>query len=148
MMLVKGSFEDFFYILVGLVWVAYSIYKGIQKKKSQSNPSEKVKKKSVLETLMDEFLEKKEPVQPEPIVYEAPSQDIEFEEKSDPEVFSYDDIYEESNYNAVSDVYKEKPKTKTNLKTKLKITPKKVKTPRFNLRKAVIYSELLNSRYF
>ena len=148
MMLVKGSFEDFFYILVGLVWVAYSIYKGVQKKKAQSNPSEKVKKKSVLETLMDEFLEKEEPVQPEPIVYETPPQNIEFEKKKDPEIFSYDDVYEESNYNAISDVSTEKPKTKTNLKTKLKTSPKKAKTPRFNLRKAVIYSELLNSRYF
>ncbi|RLD44382.1 MAG: hypothetical protein DRI89_03335 [Bacteroidetes bacterium] len=147
-MLVKGSFEDFFYILVGLIWVAYSIYKGVQKKKLQNSPNEKVKKKSVLENLMDEFLEKEAPVQPEPIVYEATSEDIEFEEKKDTEVFSYDDIYEESNYNAASDVYRKKPETKTKLKTELKISPKKSKTPRFNLRKAVIYSELLNSRYF
>lgn len=147
-MLVKGSFEDYFYILVGLVWVAFSIYKGIQKKKSQQAPDQKTKKKSVLETLMDEFLEKEETVQTEPIVYEAPSQDIEFEEEVKEEVFSYDDIYENSNYNEVTGTYSKRAETKSRLKTNLKTPSTKRKKMRFNLKKAVIYSEILNKRYF
>ena len=147
-MLVKGSFEDYFYILVGLVWVAFSIYKGIQKKKSQQAPNQKTKKKSVLETLMDEFLEKEETVQPEPIVYEAPSQDIEFEEEVKEEVFSYDDIYEKSNYNEAAEVYSNKTEAKSRFKTNLKTPSTKRKKTRFNLKKAVVYSEILNRRYF
>jgi hypothetical protein len=147
-MLVKGSFEDFFYILVGLIWVAFSIYKGIQKKKSQQTPDQKVKKKSILETLMDEFLDQKETVQPEPIVYETPSQDIELEEEVKNEVFSYDDIYEKSNYNEVASVYSNKTDAKRKLKTNLKAASPKRKKTRFDLKKAIVYSEILNRRYF
>jgi len=147
-MLVKGSFEDYFYILVGLIWVAFSIYKGIQKKKSQQTPNQKVKKKSVLETLMDEFLEQEETVQPEPIVYEAPSEDIEFEEEVKDEVFSYDDIDEKSNYNKSTEVYSNRTDAKRRFKTNLKTPSTKRKKTRFDLRKAVVYSEILNRRYF
>lgn len=146
-MLVKGSFEDYFYILVGLIWVAFSIYKGVQKKKSQKTPDKEVKKKSMLETIMDEFLEKEKPVQAEPIVYDASPQNVELEEEEKEEVFSYDDIYEKSNYNEFSEVHK-KTETKSRLKTNLKATSRKRQKPRFNLRKAVIYSELMNKRYF
>ncbi len=147
-MLVKGSFEDFFYILAGLVWVAFSIYKGVQKKKAKDNIGEKVKKKSVLETLMDEFLEKEEKIQPEPIVLEAAPEELNFEEEAEGKAFSYDDIYEKSNYNEVLGVNEKKPETKAKLKANLKTLPKSRKTSRFNLRKAVIYSELLNRPYF
>jgi hypothetical protein len=146
-MLIKGSFEDFFYILVGLIWVAVSIYKGMQKKKSQNAPAEKVKKKSVLETLMNEFLEEEKPVQPETIVYQAPSQDTNFEEEEKTEVFSYDDIYEQSNYNEVSEVNTIKTEAKTKRRTDLKVPVRTRKKQHFNLKKAVIYSEILNRRY-
>lgn len=147
-MLVKGSFEDYFYILAGLVWVAFSIYKSVQKKKAKGNPNEKVKKKSVLETLMDEFLEKGEQKQPEPIVLEADPEELNLEEETEEKTFSYDDIYEKSNYNEVLGVYEKKSETKAKLKTNLKTLPKSKKTSRFNLRKAVIYSEILNRPYF
>jgi len=147
-MLVKGSFEDFFYILAGLIWVAFSIYKGIQKKKSQQTPDQKVKKKSMIETLMDEFLDQKETVQPEPIVYETPSQDVELEEEVKNEVFSYDDIYEKSNYNEVAAVYSNKTDAKRKLKTNLKAASPKRKKTRFDLKKAIVYSEILNRRYY
>ncbi len=146
-MLIKGSFEDFFYILVGLIWVAFSIYKGVQKKKAQGIPAKSRKKKSMLETLLDEFLEKQEQPEPEPVVYEASPEPADIEEETRQEVFSYDDLYEKSNYSEVSEVYEKKPEPKTNLKTKLTKPTVKRKKPRFNLRKAVIYSELLNRRY-
>jgi len=146
-MIIKGSFEDFFYILVGLIWVGVSIYKGMQKKKAQQSPDRQVKKKSVLETLMNEFLEAEKPAEPEPIIYEAPLETTEVEEEVEKEVFSYDDIYEKSNYNEVSEVYDENTETKTILNTNLKAPPGKRKRQRFNLRKAVIYSEILNRRY-
>jgi hypothetical protein len=146
-MLVKGSFEDFFYILIGLIWVGFSIYKGMQKKKQQQSPAGEAKKKSVLETLMDEFLENGEAVRPAPVVDEEPSETIDFKDETKSEVFSYDDIYEESNYNEVSEVYEQKTETKSKLKTNLKVPVKRKKHTRFNLKKAVIYSEILNRRY-
>lgn len=147
-MLIKGSFEDYFYILVGLIWVAFSIYKGMQKKKSKQTTGEEVKKKSVLETLMDEFLEKEQQIQPEPIIYQAPTDDELIEEKAADEPFSYDDIYEKSNYNEADDVYTKKPVVKNKLKANLNLPGKTRKRTRFDLRKAVIYSEILNRRYF
>jgi len=146
-MLVKGSFEDFFYILIGLIWVGFSIYKGMQKKKQQQSPAGEAKKKSVLETLMDEFLENGEAARPAPVVDEEPSETVDFKDETKSEVFSYDDIYEESNYNEVSEVYEQKTETKSKLKTNLKVPVKRKKHTRFNLKKAVIYSEILNRRY-
>lgn len=148
-MLIKGSFEDFFYILVGLIWVAFSIYKGMQKKKSKQTTGDKVKKKSVLETLMDEFLEKEQQPQSEPIIYQAPVVDDELiEEKAEDEIFSYDSMYERSNYIETDDVYTKKPAAKSALKSNLTIPHKTKRKQQFNLRKAVIYSEILNRRYF
>ena len=34
-MLSKGSFEDYLYILIGIIWVAFSIYQGKKKKKRE-----------------------------------------------------------------------------------------------------------------
>lgn len=147
-MLIKGSFEDYFYILVGLIWVAFSIYKGMQKKKSKQATGDQVKKKSVLETLMDEFLEKEQQIQPEPIIYEAPIDDELNKEKAGDEPFSYDDIYEKSNYNEADELYTKKPVDKSKLKANLNLPRKTRKRTQFDLRKAVIYSEILNRRYF
>lgn len=147
-MIIKGSFEDFFYILIGLVWVAFSIYKGIQKKKSKQTTGGEVKKKSVLESIMDEFLEKEQQAQPEPIIYQAPVDTELTEENAEDEPFSYDDIYERSNYNEADDVYTKKPIEKSKLKPNLKIPVKTTRKTKFDLRKAVIYSEILNRRYF
>ncbi|MCF6169941.1 MAG: hypothetical protein L3J66_03070 [Bacteroidales bacterium] len=121
----------------------------MQKKKSQGTaPGKVARKKSVLESLMDEFLEKQEPLQPDAAVYDESPNDTEIEEKKDAEVFSYDDVYEESNYNEVSDVLLEKPPVKTRIKTELKKPLINRKIRKFDLRKAVIYSEILNRRYF
>jgi len=40
-MLSKGSFEDFLYILIGIIWVAFSIYKGSKRKKQTQKQSTK-----------------------------------------------------------------------------------------------------------
>lgn len=154
-MVVKGSFEDFIYILAGLVWVAFSIYKGSQKqKKAKASGNEKNKSKSSIEDLIGEFLGVKE----EESVYkeerlDSPSENVLFDEvekietsnESRPtEVFSYDDKYEEDNYSEENTVFTPMvSEVKAVRRAEYKKPIRKRKKPRFDVKKAVIYSEIL-----
>jgi len=148
-MLVKGSFEDIIYVVIGVLWIAYSIYKGTQKGKAQSKRKQaptdsEEKKKSVFDTFLDDILAKEEPV-----LYTPPAEDTVTAEEDEEKVFSYDDYYEESNYQERSNVIKDKPESDIKIETEPTIVPsRKRKKPRIDLRKAVIYSEILNRRYF
>lgn len=154
-MLVKGSFEDYIYILVGIIWIAYSIYKGTQKNKQKSKPVEArqtgtKESKSAFESFLDEIL-----VEEQPLGFESAEstlrdyEPVTSEQEEQKEPFSYDDIYEESNFEEDLGVYS--LSAVSNLreaeKQKTKPTTKKRK-PYIDLRKAVVYSEILNRRYF
>ena len=154
-MLIKGSFEDIIYIVIGVLWIAYSIYKGTQKGKAKpktkpaSTDSEE-KKKSFFDTFLDDILAKEEPV-----LYAPPTEDIaetETEDKNkkvEEEIFSYDDDYEESNHRERYDVIKSEIESDIKIEEEPTIfSSKKRKKPRIDLRKAIIYSEILNRRYF
>lgn len=151
-MLVKGSFEDYFYILIGIIWIAFSIYQGQKKRKQKTSPQTTTeKKKGFFETLLDEVTEKNQQFE-ETFSYDD-MQDTEpvksdgdvFEEKK----FSYDDYYEERNYEEAEDVIiKNEPLAQPTYNQKLKPNPRKKRKPRFNLKKAVIYSEILKPKYF
>lgn len=149
-MLVKGSFEDIIYIVIGVLWIAYSIYKGTKKgraksRKEQAPTDSEEKKKSVFDTFLDDILAKEEPV-----LYTPPAEDIVTEEKEvEEKVFSYDDYYEKSNYQERFNVIDSKLESDIKIEAEPTILPsKKRKKPRIDLRKAVIYSEILNRRYF
>ena len=149
-MLVKGSFEDIIYVVIGVLWIAYSIYKGTKKgraksRKEQTPTDPEEKKKSVFDTFLDDILAKEEPV-----LYTPPAEDIvTAEEEVEEKVFSYDDYYEESNHQERFNVIKDKPESDIKIETEPTIVPsRKRKKPRIDLRKAVIYSEILNRRYF
>lgn len=149
-MLVKGSFEDFFYILIGIIWIAFSIYQGQKKRrqKSSSQPATK-KKKSFFETLLDEVTEKNqqhEEVYDSEVEVSPAVEDVKiYEEKK----FSYDDYYEERNYEKAEDVLiKNKPTEQYFPDQKLKSRFVKKRKSRFDLKKAVIYSEILKPKYF
>ncbi len=154
-MLFKGSFEDFIYIIIGLVWIAFSIYKGAQKNKARNKktvPSDQETKKttsifdSFLENLMkDEDATTFEPVELQPKI----DNEVKIVEAESEKIFSYDDFAEESNYFDETTVYEEKAVTTSTLNQELKTHLKQSKTkPRFDLRKAIIYSEILNRREF
>ena len=157
-MLVKGSFDDYIYILVGLIWLGFSIYKGVQKKKAASSPTNDAedgnppeKKKSIFDDFLNQILKEEEPVPYHPVDKEIPieTEPGVAENITENRLFSYDDDYKESNYLAQTDVYQKETTTRSTPDTQLKASPKKqLKKPRFNLRKAVIYSEILNRRYF
>lgn len=151
-MLLKGSFEDFFYILIGIIWIAFSIYQG-QKKRKQKSATQPTaeKKKSFFETLLDEVTEKNQQfeetydddIQPEIDTIEA------VENTFDEKKFSYDDYYEERNYEEAEDsIIKNESLTQPILTQNKKPGSRKSRKPRFDLRKAVIYSEVLKPKYF
>ena len=153
-----ASFEDFLYIIIGLLWVVYSFYNAKKKKDKKNAPAQTSGKKSILESLINELgIQDK---QPEPSLYQ-PSDDInhiepepvhvETEEPS--EVFSYDDYYEESNYNTIDNVIEKKPplpmaKIDEAYSLNKKSSSKKGVRNKIDLRKAVIYSEILKKVYF
>lgn len=157
-MLIKGSFDDYIYILVGLIWLGFSIYKGVQKKKAASSPvtdaedgNPPEKKKSIFDDFLNQILQEEEPVPYQPVDEEIPieKEPVVAENITENRQFSYDDNYEESNYLAQTDVYQKESAARSTLETQIETPPKKqLKKPRFNLRKAVIYSEILNTRYF
>ena len=154
-MVIRGSFEDIIYIVIGVIWIAYSIYKGTQKSKAgadkrKRNSEPQEKKKSVFETFFDEILVEKNPIPYEPVIDE-----IEIEEGADgteivqEKIFSYDDYYEQDNLQKADSINEKSAASQSQRKQDLKATPsKKRKKPRIDLRKAVVYSEILNRRYF
>lgn len=165
-MFVKGSVEDFIYILIGILWIAFSIYKGVkgsQKKRSQpvtadetdqQDPAEssgsRKTGKSVFDAFLEEITREEESVPYTPakptIMKEKP---LSPEKKVTPKKpFSYDDIYEESNYLDKSGVYELRTATKPTKQEELATYLQNRKRPRIDLKKAVIYSEILNRRYF
>jgi hypothetical protein len=164
-MLVKGSVEDFIYILIGIIWIAFSIYKGFkssQKKKTEpthydetyeeepESSSGDQAKKSVFDSFLEEIMSEKEPA-PKPVEVEkkAEKTPTRYEDLAEKEPFSYDDFYEERNYIEPSDVYDDKgTATRPTKQTELVTHLQRRRKPRIDLRKAVIYSEILNRRYF
>ena len=149
-MIAKGSFEDFLYIFIGLIWIGFSIYKAQQKKKAASQGQGNVKKeKSFFDNLMSEFIDE-EPSSPfHNSIYEPPpAKEYERMDTQPNKVFSYDDVYEESNAMAEYDVYENKSARKPEYKEEI-ITKKqkRKRKPKIDLRKAVIYSEILNRKY-
>ena len=154
-MVFKSSFEDFLYVLVGLVWVVFSIYKGSQKKKKAQRPEgEKSKGKSAIEEILGEFLGVKEDevvyreeqVQTESgnYVFNETENTTSTQQNSPSEIFSNDNVAKEGNLFTEKPVYSSGLR---DLRTDLAKVDKKHrvkrKKPRINIRKAVIYSEIL-----
>lgn len=156
-MLIKGSFDDYIYILVGVIWLAFSIYKGVQKKKAaqeketeSDNGETQSPKKSIFEDFLNQLVSEEEPVPYQPTENEESNkkEEIVVEAGNETELFSYDDVYEESNYLEKTDVFKEESPIKPTLKTSEKAHKKRItKKSRFNLRRAIVYSEILNRPY-
>jgi len=149
-MIVSASFNDYLYILFGVAWLIFSVYKGQKKKNAAASDQPKKPNKSFLDSLIEE-------INPESAAQSAPYSPIdpyspveveEYEQK----IFSYDDAVELSNETETSVVYNEK-------EVELNSTTKEIENKNtdnqnvryksgFSLRNAVIYSEILKPRYF
>lgn len=152
------SFEDIIYIIIGLLWIIFSFYNAKKKKKEKNASAPKSEKKSILESLINEIGLQDE--KSERSFYESPQDIDQVEPKSVPiltedtdKIFSYDDDYEESNYNSTVDVIEKKPLVpiteidEAYNTDNISSVNKKIKK-NIDLRKAVIYSEILKKVYF
>ena len=160
-MVYEGSYEDYIYILIGIIWIAYSFYKSASKAKASKTtggtPAEEPASgdtKNFLEKFFDELADQDQQpaefVPEEQPAEETVTKPTRQEEIREEKFFSYDDEYEKSNFNEVADVYDKT--TETNLgelrkKAESKLKPGKI-SPKIDLRKAVIYSEILHPKYF
>lgn len=170
MMIFYASYEDYLYIIIGIVWVIFSFYNAKRKKKAKEargsesgndHSQDQAKTPSFLDSLIEEMGLNDE--KPE-LVYDDPFyEDNQLQQKTEKaektqnysddqseKVFSYDDYYEESNYKLSSDV-NDNNKTAGNTKKTTTDTIKnssKEKVKKVDLKKAIIYSEILKQRYF
>ncbi len=157
-MVVENSLGDYIYILIGLLWVGFSIYKGSQKnKKSQQTEPENNRTPNALEGILGEFLgykqdeavysSKKETFEPTVDVLSKEQNRVPATQGIASHIFSYDDEYEEGgNFFEEKKVYttEEDNKLEKPLSKKIKKPVKRLKKPRINIKKAVIYSTILN----
>lgn len=158
-MIVQSSFEDFLYIILGLAWIIFSFYKAKKKKREKEASSQTSEKKSFVDSLLNEIGlqdEQEDPHFSEPYREEIDQSEPELIPVTNKElekVFSNDDYYEESNYNSTDDVIEKEPlmpirkrdeayNISEESSTKMKIRKN------IDLRKAVIYSEILKKVYF
>jgi len=145
-MLVKFGMDGWIYVVLGIAWVVYSIYKGVNKNKTQEEKvTDSPKKPSFLENLLVEFDQGNPTTDAEPSndnssqnpegwIHEEPSE-IKLEAE---ELVEEDKAVEEGVPTAhVSPA--DSPPFSDN-KTRRK-------PPRVNLKKAVILSEILHRPY-
>lgn len=157
--------ENLIYILIGIAWVAYSLYsarqKAIQKQQkagmppagpSESSPLPIPRSQGEGKSLFDEILReltgepRPVPQVSRPVVTPVPAS----YQKSNAE---YESFKESTRYTPVSNLQADFPRNESEdmLKTQKlaeQITKDESPERRFNLREAVIYSELLNRKYF
>ncbi len=161
-MIVKTSFEDFFYVALGLLWVVYSFYNAKKKKEAKNKTKSKYKNKSFFETIISELVPNE--LQPEPAIRKSTKVENIIEDNVKPDIntngesvslFSYNDEYEERNKEQSLNVTETEPVTiiskrlsdKSNKKIEHSIK-KNITRKRINLKQAVIYSEILKRVYF
>jgi len=152
--------EDYLYVIIGIAWVAYSIYNSRQKalkKQAQRRPGGEPSQSTTLpgsggKTLFEDILRE---LSGEPAPTVPASQPV-----NTPKYPTYDEFLQTNNskksssYQAnfreskVEDTRKE-PVTaiKTHSDNK-QVTKNESLARKFNLREAVIFSELLNRKYF
>jgi len=154
-MVYKGSFEDILFVLSGLVWVGYSVYRA-NKKKGQKSKSTNGNSSSGSNSFFDELLSQftNENEQKETFVYEN-DQDVATPEtklesnRDSTQPYAYDDIYEEGGWDkrvlAEPTVQNEIEEVKDNSAYRLDKQVHKKKP--FDLKSAFIYSEILKQKY-
>jgi len=152
--------EDYLYIIIGIAWVAYSIYTSRQKalkKQAQGRPTGEPSQSTTLpggggKTLFEDILRELtgEPAPAAPATQPANTAKYppyeEFQQTND----TYKSSPVQPNYSVPVSEYAKKeqtPANKTHPVNKQVIKNESL-VRKFNLREAVIFSELLNRKYF
>jgi len=141
--------EDFLPVLIGIVWLVYTLYNRSQKKKNAGRPQQTEKKESSTPSFIEQLLMGDKPAQPLPYEEfdETEPEKIEFEEefpikeKQTPFLKKElaDFIYEGQSATYDESIVEE---TTTEIHSEIE-----TEANDFDLRKAVIYSEILNTPY-
>jgi hypothetical protein len=162
--------EDYFYILVGILWIVFSVIKARSKnKQSQSeDTTEETGRRSTIEDILGELLENEEYQQPEPIPQKKAVETITSSENTEttyqsleeaftvPEVYSQytgeitDDNLLKGIYESLEDEKEVKLVTTNNLTDTDNTIPEnktRLINRDFDLRKAVVYSVILERPY-
>ncbi len=152
--------EDFLYIIIGIAWVAYSIYSSRQKalkKQAQTRPGGEPSQSTTLpgsgaKTLFEDILRELsgEPAPAAPATKPANTAKYPTYE----EYQQTNDTYKSSTIQpnireSIADYTRKEPATaiKTHSDNK-QLTKNESLARKFNIREAVIFSELLNRKYF
>ena len=141
--------EKYFYILIGVAWVIYNIYKKSQKqnaKHQQSSQAQQSTKKSLLEELLGG--EQFDSPAAESLATDHPYNNYEIEEFENNTIDTYDETS-----NNINTIQREepieiiKPIEKNKKKAEDENIVNQFDLNDFDLRKAVIYSEILKRPY-
>lgn len=158
-MIYYASIDDYLYILLGIGWVLFSIYTNNKKKakKKQTTTDSEKSSPSFLDSLFNEIGLKEESGDPYEHI-EKPSVDTSFISSVnmpmpvESKIISHDDFYEVSNFDKDKDVLKSETVIENSVKPAFaidrKVKNKRRNTKKVDIRKAVIYSEILSKKYF
>jgi hypothetical protein len=160
-MVVYASVEDFLYILAGILWVAFSFYNSKRKKDAKKGKQKEKSSSPLIDSLLEELGMETEK-QPEKVsTSHTESGDLILQTKSEPiqevnpsiepqNIFSYDDYFDKSNDTPMADVIEKYGSTDDQDQGLIlkELDPFKKTSKKIDLRKAVIYSEILRKQYF
>ena len=144
--------EELLPILIGIVWLAYALYNRAQKKKNAGRPQLAEKKENRSPSFIEQLLMGEEPAQSQPYetyeeLVETEPEKLEFDEefpiKEKPTPFLKKELADFV-YEGQSSTYNEN--ILENAVTEIQ-SGVKTEAGDFDLRKAVIYSEILNAPY-
>ncbi len=150
-----ASFQDILFVLAGLAWIAYSAYRG-NKKKEKSKPvdqhSSDNNAKGLFDEVMDMFDVQDTQVQEAAAEKStaAATSTVNMESNINSATpFSYENVVEkEQHYNEIADELKTQNQFGREEETGSDLwSPKEEKRDSFNLKRAFIYSEILNNKY-
>jgi len=145
-MIVKGSFEDVLFVVLGLIWVVYSAYKSSNKKNEKQKQA--TSEGNMPESSFDDFLAEMlgaEQKEKEPEVAFVNDKE-EVEKVAGNDIFSFNDKFQ--NEKIVEEKHFDQSGNDELIKSmEIGGENKPAKNVAFNLRKAIIYSEILERKY-
>ncbi len=152
-MVYQGSFQDVFLVLAGLAWIGYSAYRSGKKKQKSStaaSPGKTSNKNSLFEELLAQYTQGAE-IEPVESFNVKTDFNIATEKKKNESSiepirrFTDSEIYEEEE--SEESLEARSALDETEIVVKAKKQKRQISNRTFNLKKAFIYSEILNQKY-
>ncbi len=144
-MLVQFDTGNWLYVLLGIAWVAYSIYKGANKNQNKTTEgSNKERKKTFLDDLIEGFSDDENIPYADAV---EPVADNNFRQENEMDTFTEQETVESAEENFVNEGVPVTKNTMNKAATNSESPRGKRKKKRINLKKAVIYSEILRRPY-